>query len=386
MAEMMDIICQRTANMHTGLKITDLPCEIIVGVLRALDDIRDLPNALLSCRYFYTSYKECPTLAFDILISKIDSALMPYCVAVHEASCLPKSRSRSSVKQLLDTLYDDPSALSGKLRHMELSAVLQMSKLHRIIGTLVWAFAYKAWNKFCDLAPVSPCSYTDLFNHIAKVNFPGLDDDDEYDQIENRRLPDDLSLTSSEVFRFNRAFYRVALFFYLFCGQEGESFNQIDVFFSRHSPWVSEQLWCIRHYLKNRRGEKTVEEMFKSSSHQVRKLLRPFIIKYSDDRFEDGLEQAAEPQWKTVWDTMTLESSDEDFKALEPKMDTEDTDSGPLRIWKSASTADSTPPPFQCFKWNDLNREAAYVFWDLARVEKYEMEIIFAAGFDVGVI
>ncbi|KAI0151856.1 hypothetical protein GGR57DRAFT_513825 [Xylariaceae sp. FL1272] len=392
MAKINDPASQNSATVRTTLKITDLPCEIIGCVLRELSNIHDLPNMLLACRYFYNAYKEYPGMAVDIITSNVDVAIVPYWVAVYEASRSSNDASRS--KQLLHTLCNNPHVLRNKLRHMECSAVLQMSQFHVMVKTLIYDFACCAMDNLEVLTPPSPYTDKDLHDHIFNVKFDNssLPESDQSDYRLGRTFDDaeELSLSSSEEFRFYRAFYRVTLFLHLFCGEEdtrdpGQQIrDSTSLFFSRHSPWANEQLWCILVHLRDSRttGRATVQAMYDSSDTQLQKLLQPLLDVCDNQRFEDALILSTKQQWATI----TPESSDEDLKALEPEIDTQDTDSGPFRNWKSVSTSDTTPLPLVAFRWNDLNRHSAYVFWDSARIDRHDMLRICRTNFEIGIV
>lgn len=69
--------------------VTELPCEIVATILRNLDHLRFLAPALLTCRHFYASFKESHGVETSILRHQTTPALLPYSVALLEASCLP---------------------------------------------------------------------------------------------------------------------------------------------------------------------------------------------------------------------------------------------------------------------------------------------------------
>ncbi len=85
--------------------ITQLPCEIVATILANLNHLRDLLSTLLACRHFYISFKESHGTEASILRRQITPALVPYAVALMEASRLPHPLSHSSINGLLDDLY-----------------------------------------------------------------------------------------------------------------------------------------------------------------------------------------------------------------------------------------------------------------------------------------
>jgi hypothetical protein len=207
--------------------ITSLPCEVIAGVLRNLDNVSYLLPSILTCRHFYSSFKENPGLELDILRRQVTPALLPYSIAVMEASQLPRPRTAASIQSLLDTLYNEPALLVSRARKMPLDTVLKMGRTHDIIESLAVGFASDAWT-------------------LLGQKEPGLSGS--------------LVLSSTEFFRFCRAFYRVELYFSLFRGDQDQmngdfEDGQTQWFFSKHPPWVNEQLACVHDFLEKKVSE-----------------------------------------------------------------------------------------------------------------------------------
>ncbi|KAI1266941.1 hypothetical protein F5Y18DRAFT_352714 [Xylariaceae sp. FL1019] len=388
MVENMKGLCEAVANVRIAPKVTDLPCEIIASVLGQLDDLRDLPSALLACRHFYWSYKEFPGLAVDILTSHhVHSTLLPYLVAVTKASRLPRPRVRSDIKELLDSLYDDPKSLVDGFRHMPLSIVLEMSYFHGLIEFLANDLASKAWDRLEEFVTIPPLSDEDRRDYFFDAIWCRSRGRREMKRHSGQ--PEILSLTSSEEFRFQRAFYRVALFQHLFGGDimvEEECklpSQQIDLFLSRHPPWVNEQLWCIRDHIASRKW--VGHEEYEYVPPRIQRLLEPLLLHKLRSRFfEHVLETSMERQMKQMEQCRDFyfineyRWSDEALKTLEPTPDPEDTDPGPFSSWKCVFTnSDFAPNVRGAFKYNRFNRRSAYVFWDTARAERYSLPELF---------
>ncbi|KAK4097338.1 hypothetical protein N658DRAFT_292857 [Parathielavia hyrcaniae] len=208
--------------------ITQLPCEIIAEILLNLDHLRFLPPALLACRHFYASYKESHGIAASILRRQIAPGLLPYAVAVLEASRLPRrftfSTFTNSFRSLLDELYDRPARLADRLPVLPMNLMRKMSRTHDVIHAFAIDFATRA-----------------LDGISARAEKTG------------NSASGEVALSPSEYFRFCRALYRVELFYTMFWdGPPAVSINKANWFFFRHPPWENEQIGCIHVYLQTR--------------------------------------------------------------------------------------------------------------------------------------
>lgn len=204
--------------------ITKLSCELVASILRSFDDISFLPPTLLTCRQFYAAFKEYPNILIEIMRQQVTSDLLPYSVAVVEASRLPHPRTSVGIQTLLDTLYDDPAQLVARLQMMTLSDMLRMGRTHDVIHDLATDFAADAW---------------DLLSHG------------------DSGVSGKLVLSPKEYFRFCRAFYRVELFCTLFRGEgiarpTAVDKSEIRGYLSRHPPWENEQICCVHDFLEKR--------------------------------------------------------------------------------------------------------------------------------------
>lgn len=200
--------------------ITQLPCEMVAEILGKLDHLRFLLPALLACRHFYTSFKESHGVEASILRHQITPALLPYAVALAEASRLPRPLAASSVVALLDDLYNRPARLAAQLPTIPRALVQKLGRTHDAIHALATGFATSALD--CISPPSVPAGTST-----------------------------EAALSPLEYFRFCRAFYRVELFYTFFRGGSFES-DMNPWFFSRHPPWENEQLGCIYEYLESR--------------------------------------------------------------------------------------------------------------------------------------
>ncbi|KAK0377043.1 hypothetical protein CLIM01_05576 [Colletotrichum limetticola] len=209
--------------------IADIPCELVSSILRSLDDFETLTSALLACRYIYTSFKQIAGTELAILRRKIGLDLLPYAVASLEASRLkPSPGDDSSIRALLDLLYDNPSQLVARTASISSEFLRSMSRKHDWVTALALSYAAEA--------------RIHLSSDIAAS-------------------PEAVDLSPSEYIRFCRAFYRVDLFYLLF-GAVG-NFNGLsgmgNLLFHRHPPWVNEQLGCVHDFIEDKFLEASID-------------------------------------------------------------------------------------------------------------------------------
>jgi hypothetical protein len=144
------------------------------------------------------------------------NTLLPYAVALIEASQLPRPLFDYSVISLLNDVYYQPARLAARAAQLPNSLVRRMSYTHSVILASTTDFAALALER------------------ISRR-----------DGATSTTLP----LSPAELFRFCRAFYRVELFYTLFrCGALVDDVNHW--FFWRQPPWENEQLGCIYRYLE----------------------------------------------------------------------------------------------------------------------------------------
>ncbi|KAH8163994.1 hypothetical protein CIB48_g4274 [Xylaria polymorpha] len=290
--------------------VTDLPCEVIAGVLRGLDDVRFLLPTILACRHLYASYKEYPSVAFDILCRQIGPALLPYSIATFEASRLPKPHTPSSVQQLLDALYNDPGSLVCRLRGRPLSVLGEVAQTHETIEKHASASALDSW--------LLAAAYSERLRPRCIT------------------LPANSALSTAELLRFRRAFYRVKLFVRLFHRDQDRENTALEVqkieFMSRYSPWAIEQFGCVYYYIEQKIFEGTLDVVCRDDDFR-----QPLVLRMND---------TLPYRWRQLWastnryrgasgDRQLRHYSDEEIKALGPNQDQEDIDDGPFKTWKS---------------------------------------------------
>ncbi|KAI3528879.1 hypothetical protein CSPX01_15930, partial [Colletotrichum filicis] len=125
--------------------IADIACELVSSILRSLDDFETLTSALLACRHIYTSFKQIAGTELAILRRKIRLNLLPYAVASLEASRLkPSPGDDSSIRALLDLLYDNPSQLAARTTSISSELLRSMLRKHDWVTTLALSYAAEA--------------------------------------------------------------------------------------------------------------------------------------------------------------------------------------------------------------------------------------------------
>ncbi|KAH0424227.1 hypothetical protein CcaCcLH18_11663 [Colletotrichum camelliae] len=355
--------------------ITDIPCELIASILRSLDDLRSLTPALLSCRHIYSSYKQSPNIAAAILRQHVTPALLPYAVAASEAYSLPRPRDGDTIQGLLNTLYEEPMSLADRLTSLPITTLMGMSRTHNGILALTTDFANDAWNRLRQ-----------------------ADDS----------LPATVSLSTTEQFRFHRAFYRIQMFYGLFAGKSSnpntvfeENVNRW--FFSKHPLWENEQLGCIHDFLEARLakasidvlahdvnfGEFSVDYLTAGEENIYRQMWGvEFIYQLSNEESYDGKRDmltehpdigvanfpGALANVLEAYQSANAFVGPEEERLNEnvSRVTDEDPDEGPFNSWYAAHEGAPLYAGLMLHE-HELLRDCAYVLWDWDRVEEYHL-------------
>ncbi|KAK2762491.1 amp dependent ligase [Colletotrichum kahawae] len=213
------------------MSLTTLPCELVASILASLDDFESLTAALLTCRHVYNSFKQIHGINVAILRQQVTPALLPYAVAVIEASLFrlhhPREIESEAVRDLVDTLYDNPSILGSRIQAMPVAHRQEMSKRHQAIVELASRFAAESWGRLHS------------------------------DQLQVTMQP---NLSVEERHNFCRAFYRLELFYTLFRNMYKDRREPLGStahvkFFSRNSPWENEQIGCVAEFWESKFAE-----------------------------------------------------------------------------------------------------------------------------------
>ncbi|KAF3009179.1 hypothetical protein E8E14_004975 [Neopestalotiopsis sp. 37M] len=352
-------------------RITDLPIEVVASVLSELDNIKHLPDALLTCKHFYNAGSEHSHVASNILTRQITHNLLPYAVAALESSRLPQPHTTASIKELLDLLYDEPEKLAARIRKMSRRDLVHLGHVHDVVRTLTNDFMYHAW---------------------ALLN------------------QDNLRLSPTECFRIGRASYRLEILCNL-CRPKSDGVEEgfeNRLFLDKHPPWENEQMCSIYAYL----SRKLVDSTFRILSQdvgfgfvRVDYVERENIDFTKDIWLSEGLlfihrlmNESSDDTKKTMLISklnrpgllrlslslarrrsgiigdkcLDLYNSDE-LKALVPRMDLHDTDCGPFKAWYHFA---KHVPSSRCWVFYmscSRQRNCGYVFWDWSRMEQYAL-------------
>lgn len=235
---------KRPSNAPKMSVITKLPCEIVNAALLHVGSLQNLSSALLSCRHVHTSFQENPHLAVDILRKQIAPELLPYAVAVMEASHLAP-RTAPTIHALLDRLNrsvrKEPrksvEPATNLLDKVPFARLAQMSQTHDIVHGFVTAFSTRAWERLSQSAS------------------PGVKPEEDR---EPTRKNSPLSLSLGEHFRFCRAFYRLELYTRLFLqpvddspedGDRGEAADGAS-FLRAFPAWENEAIGCVQEFVE----------------------------------------------------------------------------------------------------------------------------------------
>ncbi|KAI0897554.1 hypothetical protein F4806DRAFT_462652 [Annulohypoxylon nitens] len=372
-------IIPREISMAT---FTTIPCEIMISILRELGNVRFLLPSLLTCRHVYSCFKENPGVAAEILQRQIPQVVIPYSIAVLEASHL-SPRDKTLVHELLETLYTQPSKFTERLRTMPVPLLTKMGHIHGVVHDLATDFASSAWTRLSK----------DIGSKVAGC----------------------LILSPSESLRFCRAFYRVELYFRLFRCRN--SLTTIPFhehrFFSNQPPWEKEQLASVQDFLELKLskashdvlahdvefGELGIDYITTGDNNHFRQLWLSqgvdFIHRLMGENSYDGkkallksafatgkvdlYEALMSPLEMDLNDDVPLSDyTDEGLAALFPSTESQDqdTDKGPFEAWRMAFN--HWPRSAWVMLSNNSGlRERAYVFWDLDRIETYGMLKLF---------
>ncbi|KAF9871476.1 hypothetical protein CkaCkLH20_11123 [Colletotrichum karsti] len=204
--------------------LTEMPSELVASILRNLGDLRSLASALLACRHIYSSFKQSPDITAVVLRRYVMPALLPYAVVALEASLLPLDHDRSSVRNLLSKLYNEPSKLEDRISSMPFNLLFKMERRHDLVQAFAAEFATGAWALLRE-------------------------GDDS--------MPLAVALSPSEHLRFCRAFYRTDIFYSLFRAESISPSGAFEddmypYFFAKHTPWENEQIGCVQDFLETR--------------------------------------------------------------------------------------------------------------------------------------
>ncbi|KAI1632894.1 hypothetical protein F4809DRAFT_56899 [Biscogniauxia mediterranea] len=353
--------------------ILRLPLELVASILCELDDIRFLPAAILTCRHFYLSFREHANIKNEVLQNQVGHQLLPYAVATLEAHRMPYPR-----QSLLSILHHEPepAAMAASLRLMPLPSLLEIGQMHDIVQNLATDFSTDAWNLL-----------------------------DEGDQT----CRGELALSPAETLRLQRAFYIVELCLAFFKSEDRLTGNPQEIrltrYLSKHSPWENEQLGCIHDYLEKRIsqasvdvlshdiefGELSIDYLTLGNDNYFKQLwisqglgfIHELITESSYENKRSLLKSAFGEGGVSLCNALCMlpdgtdprlldEYTEEEINASFPRVWGKFDDEGPRIAWHY--THEGLPQgAWVMFDDNAGLRERAYVFWDSARLQRYNL-------------
>ena len=187
---------------------TDLPREIIIMIFRELGHVKFLPALFLTCRHFFASFYAHPRVALEILRRHIPPILLPFAVAVLEASRLRRLSHALLVTDFLDALDWNPGYFAELVNQLSLHDLARLEHMHLAIHSFAIQFMNQAWSCLSQ---------------------------------------DDLQLSAGEHFRVCRAFYFTEIFYR---AQEDMPDKTSYLFLGKFAPWEREQLGSIHDFLE----------------------------------------------------------------------------------------------------------------------------------------
>ncbi|KAI1107471.1 hypothetical protein F4804DRAFT_297123 [Jackrogersella minutella] len=369
--------------------LTSLPCEVIISILQNLDNVQSLVPALLSCRHVYSSFNESPQMIrLQILQRQISPALLPYSMAIVKASCQLSEPDEASIKDLLDTLYDEPSRLLSQLQTLPAGLVSRMGRMHDLVESFVNDFAVDAWD---SLTRDNPCLPPDAMGR--------------------------LSLWPTEHSRFCCAFYRFELFVTLARSNKAKfsTYPYRRHFSSRLASWEIEQILCVHNFLEKRflqasvdiidfdveYGDYSIESLRLASRKyplqgwlsQGLEFINQVVGEGSFEKKKTLLETALPPGVILIYRLILLAIIEttllDGTRALEEYTEDEieentprhalrkyDVDTGPRVVWCTIHKEEQYIDVDELLSTACL-REQGYILWDLSRIQVYNMFPIF---------
>ncbi|KAI1739117.1 hypothetical protein F4680DRAFT_449223 [Xylaria scruposa] len=207
------------------LSIIQMPRNILVEILKNINNISQLLPTLLAHRCFLDAFTSCPGIAETIIRRQIHPQLLPLAIANIEASHKTYThRDIDEVKRLYLDVFEKPERFTDRIdasnltNPMPTSDLIQMGRIYGAIGDIVARFIRDAVKLITRMGP----------GRIFRQS-------------------------ESESLRFYRAFYRLELFFNLCRGDDA-----LDRLFLRsrscfflllHPPWELGQMLCVYTYL-----------------------------------------------------------------------------------------------------------------------------------------
>lgn len=199
--------------------VADLPHEIVATILRVLESLEDLGQAILTCRHFYNTFKLYKDIPGTILASTWDPDLLPLAVATELVREVPHPRTGHDVRKFVDSLIYDPKNVTQTIKRMDMSSLLSMRQAEGAVFDLAFDMAEEAYKQF------------DFDEYVIA-----------YEQA-------NVGLSPAEALRFCRAVYRTQLYFEAFPDEASVREGQIWLLTS-FAMFEIEQIACVYDYLE----------------------------------------------------------------------------------------------------------------------------------------
>jgi hypothetical protein len=211
--------------------LLDVPLTIIAGILSQLDSIKSLGQAVFTHRVFHNTLRENQqTIIRSIISNQIPHDILPYAIAVVKSTDSYRlqfsfSADEEDIDDILQQLHThllDRNALEEALRALSLPECAFLSASYSAVNVLRNAYAK-------EIIPL----FTTQFE-----------------------IPLNPTLSPVEAFRIDRALLRHTLMCNLFTRYDGAKLIQAEsIFFTKFSPWVNEQLFCVYTFMEHKVSE-----------------------------------------------------------------------------------------------------------------------------------
>lgn len=207
--------------------LSTLPIEIIAQVLRQLDDINSLKQAILAGKIFYTAYQQFLDITSVVWENVVSSDLLQWTIAALVTG--PKRRRWLDFVHpwhgLQRFLQDQDTFTKQTLINLPMTAYGELSRLHNVIS--------HHHNSFVDSA-ILQIAHGDSQQYLK-----------------------DFPLSTEENNRIFRAFYRLQVFcnVFRFAKTTPSTFQKLSSFFDSESPWVNEQLVIVHRFFTRQVGQ-----------------------------------------------------------------------------------------------------------------------------------
>ncbi|KAL7952235.1 hypothetical protein V8C34DRAFT_319219 [Trichoderma compactum] len=317
--------------------ITKLPCEVMTSVMRNLGSVRFLLPCLLTCRYFYSCFKENPGVAADILehrLKTLSVALLTKLGTLHEA--VHSMTTQFSKNAWAHILNDQGSRTPHSLS-------LSPTEYYRFCR------AFYRFELYCNLFRSSMPSNIASFSEDDRVWFFAQHAPWENEQLGNAHDFLELQLFK-DVLAHDVEFSEWGVD-YLTVGSDND--------------W--RQLWLSQ-------GIYPMYKMVNETSYEAKKALLGSPNRVTSADLFDALTILSEEDLDD--DGPLAEYTNEELETLYPTSHAQDTDKGPFEAWRVA---------FNCLPRSDWSmlannsglRERAYVLWDLDRLKRCDLLELF---------